>query len=54
MAVPQHGVAIFRVFCFDVNRIITKNRKIEIDMLYSKKTEYLMESIRSVSCPRKS
>ena len=47
MAVPQHGVAIFRVFCFDVNRIITKNRKIEIDMLYSKKTEYLMESIRS-------
>lgn len=45
MAVPQHGVAIFRVFCFDVNRIITKNRKIE--MLYSKKTEYLMESIRS-------
>ena len=40
MAVPQHGVAIFRVFCFDVNRIITK-------MLYSKKTEYLMESIRS-------
>ena len=47
MAVPQHGVAIFRVFCFDVNRIITKNRKIEIEMLYSKKTEYLMESIRS-------
>lgn len=47
MAVPQHGVAIFCVFCFDVNRIITKNRKIEIDMLYSKKTEYLMESIRS-------
>lgn len=45
MAVPQHGVAILRVFCFDVNRIITKNRKIE--MLYSKKTEYLMESIRS-------
>lgn len=27
--------------------MITKNRKIEIDMLYSKKTEYLMESIRS-------
>ena len=26
---------------------MTKNRKIEIDMLYSKKTEYLMESIRS-------
>lgn len=51
MAVPQHGVAIFRVFCFDVKsikeQIITKNRKIEIDMLYSKKTEYLMESIRS-------